>query len=307
MRILTYLRQVLDAEESVHVANSEVALENSKLVMDTMDEYGVEEALRLRESSAAAGGAVEAEIVAVAVGPARTQDALRTALAMGVDRAIHVETDVRLDAIALSKVLAEIAKKEDASLILSGGQQADWDSHALGAATATLVALNHARLTDLRASMDAGANASVLPIFSVASLVGFGAVVAALPAFALVRDWVLSISGGPLVSLAIATNVLAAFTGSASGGLTIALDALGDTYLEIARTSGIDPALMHRIAVIGSGTLDSLPHNGAVVTLLAVCGSTHRNSYFDMVMANIVGPLIALVVVIALGSLLGSF
>src|ERR1700752_3273547 len=137
---------------------------------------------------------------------------------------------------------------------------------ALAAASATLIALNRARLTDLRASMDAGANASVLPIFSVASLVGFGAVVAALPAFALVRDWVLSISGGPLVSLAIATNVLAALTGSpppgltdsASGGLTIALDALGDTYLEIAHTSGIAPALMHRIAVIGSGTLDSL-------------------------------------------------
>jgi len=178
---------------------------------------------------------------------------------------------------------------------------------ALAAASATLVVLNRARLTDLRASMDAGANASVLPIVSVASLVGFGAVIAALPAFALVRDWVLSISGGPLVSLAIATNVLAALTGSASGGLTIALDALGDTYLQIARTTGIDPALMHRIAVIGSGTLDSLPHNGAVVTLLAVCGSTHRKSYFDMVIANIVGPIIALAVVIVLGSMVGSF
>ena len=178
---------------------------------------------------------------------------------------------------------------------------------ALAAATATLVMLHRARLLDLRSSMDAGANASVLPIFSVASLVGFGAVVAALPAFASVRDWVLSISGGPLVSLAIATNILAALTGSASGGLTIALDALGDTYLQIAQTTGIHPALMHRIAVIGSGTLDSLPHNGAVVTLLAVCGSTHRKSYFDMVMANIVGPIIALAVVILLGSMLGAF
>jgi electron transfer flavoprotein beta subunit len=136
MRILTYLRQVLDAEESVHVANGSVALENSKLVMDTMDEYGVEEALRLRESGAAAGDIVEAEIIAVAIGPARSQDALRTALAMGVDRAIHVETDLRLDPIALSKVLAQIATQEQATLIFSGGQQADWDSHALGAATA---------------------------------------------------------------------------------------------------------------------------------------------------------------------------
>ena len=84
---------------------------------------------------------------------------------------------------------------------------------ALFAAILTLIAFNHRRLPSLRESMDAGANASVLPSLSVASLVGFGAVIAALPAFALVRDWVLSIGGGPLVSLAVATNVLAAQTG----------------------------------------------------------------------------------------------
>jgi H+/gluconate symporter-like permease len=122
-----------------------------------------------------------------------------------------------------------------------------------------------------------------------------------------VRDWVLAIEGGPLVSLAVATNVLAALTGSASGGLTIALDALGGTYMQLAAAKGIDPALMHRVAVIGSGTLDSLPHNGAVVTLLAVCGSTHRESYLDIVMVAIVGAIIALVAVIALGTALGSF
>jgi H+/gluconate symporter-like permease len=155
--------------------------------------------------------------------------------------------------------------------------------------------------------MDAGANASVLPAVSVASLVGFGAVVAALPAFAMVREWVLSIGGGPLVSLAAATNILAALTGSASGGLTIALDALGETYMRLAAEQGIDPALMHRVAAIGSGTLDSLPHNGAVVTLLAVCGSTHGKSYLDIFMVAIVGALLALIAVIVLGTALGSF
>ena len=159
----------------------------------------------------------------------------------------------------------------------------------------------------MRETVDAGANASVLPVLSVASLVGFGAVVAAMPAFAVVRDWVLSIGGGPLVSLAVSTNILAALTGSASGGLTIALDALGGTYLQLAAERGIDPALLHRVAVIGAGTLDSLPHNGAVVTLLAVCGSTHGKSYFDIVMAGIVGPILALVAVIVLGSAFGSF
>jgi H+/gluconate symporter-like permease len=178
---------------------------------------------------------------------------------------------------------------------------------ALAAAIVVLVALNRRRLPAFRETVDAGANASVLPVLSVASLVGFGSVVAAMPAFEIVRDWVLSIEGGPLVSLAVSTNILAALTGSASGGLTIALDALGSSYMLLAAQLGIDPALMHRVAVIGAGTLDSLPHNGAVVTLLAVCGSTHRKSYFDIVMAGIVGPIVALVAVIVLGTAFGSF
>ncbi|MFB1485827.1 MULTISPECIES: GntP family permease [unclassified Thiocapsa] len=178
---------------------------------------------------------------------------------------------------------------------------------ALLAAILTLLALNWKRLPRLRDTVDAGLNASVLPVISVACLVGFGTVVAAMPAFELVRDWVLGIEGGPLVSLAVSTNVLAALTGSASGGLTIALEALGPTYVQLAAELGIDPALMHRVAVIGAGTLDSLPHNGAVVTLLAVCGATHKESYLDIVMVAIVGAIIALAAVIVLGTLFGSF
>jgi len=178
---------------------------------------------------------------------------------------------------------------------------------ALLSAVVAAVAINFRSVPELRATMTAGSNAAVLPIVSVASLVGFGAIVAALPSFALVREWVLGIEGGPLVSLAIATNILAALTGSASGGLTIALDALGPTYMRLAAETGLDPALMHRVAVIGSGTLDSLPHNGAVVTLLSVCGVSHKEGYLDIVMAAIVGALVALAAVILLGSLVGSF
>lgn len=130
MRIVTLIRQVLDAEESVRTRDGAVDLTNSKLVMDTMDEYGVEEALRLRESG------VETEVIALGIGPARLREALRTALAMGADRAIHVETDTTLDPIALSKVVAQVVQQEQAELVLCGGQQADWDSQALGAATA---------------------------------------------------------------------------------------------------------------------------------------------------------------------------
>jgi H+/gluconate symporter-like permease len=178
---------------------------------------------------------------------------------------------------------------------------------ALVAAILVLVATSYARFPKLRDTIDAGANAAVLPVFSVASLVGFGAVVAAMPAFALVRDWVLGIGGGPLVSLAVATNILAALTGSASGGMTIALQALGPTFMQIAAETGLDPALLHRVAVISSGTLDSLPHNGAVVTMLAVCGCTHKESYLDVVMVAVVGALAALVAVIVLGTAFGSF
>jgi len=203
-----------------------------------------------------------------------------------------------------TRFLAE-ARWGESSLAAVGGVWAVIT--ALACAIVTVIAVNFRRMPALRATMDAGANAAVLPAMSVASLVGFGAVVAAMPAFAVVRDAVLGIGGGPLVSLAVATNVLAALTGSASGGLTIALDALGATYMTRAAEIGLNPELLHRIAVIGSGTLDSLPHNGAVVTLLAICGSTHRDSYRDIVVVGIIGALLALAAVIALGSLVGSF
>lgn len=178
---------------------------------------------------------------------------------------------------------------------------------ALGAGTLAVILINYRRFPSLRESMDAGANSSVLPVLTVGSVVGFGAVVAAMPVFATVRDAVLSIQGGPLISLTVAMNLLAALTGSASGGMTIALDALGDTYMRLAAEHGVDPALLHRVATIGAGTLDALPHNGTVLTVLQVCKLTHRESYFDMVMTVVVSVLISLVAVIVLGSLFGSF
>lgn len=178
---------------------------------------------------------------------------------------------------------------------------------ALATGVLAVIAINFKRFPAIRESMDAGANSSVLPVLTVGSLVGFGAVVAALPAFDAVRDAVLSVQGGPLVSLTVAMNTLAALTGSASGGMAIALDALGDTYMSMALEHGIDPALMHRITTMSSGTLDSLPHNGTVLTVLQVSRLTHRESYFDMIMTVIVSTIIGFAVVFVLGSLFGSF
>src|SRR6202453_3477023 len=150
MRMLTLIRQVLDAEETVSIQDGSVALDGRKLVLDTMDEYGVEEALRLRE-----GAASGAEVIALAIGPARSEEALRSALAMGADRAILVETDVRLDVIAVSSVVAQVARAEQIDLIFCGGQQADWDSHALGAATAERLQWPQATWTSALSLQDA--------------------------------------------------------------------------------------------------------------------------------------------------------
>ncbi|WP_304618240.1 GntP family permease [Paracoccus sp. (in: a-proteobacteria)] len=162
-----------------------------------------------------------------------------------------------------------------------------------------IVLTNRSRLPALTDSLSAGAGAAALPLLSTAVLVGFGTVVAALPAFAVVRDAVLGVvPGSPLVSLALSMNVLAGITGSASGGMSIALATMGDDYLARGLAAGIAPEVMHRVASIASGGLDALPQNGAVVTLLSVCRLTHRQAYADIFMVACVGPLLALVVVV---------
>lgn len=164
-----------------------------------------------------------------------------------------------------------------------------------------LIGMNWRRLSTLKQTIDNGANASLVPIFNTASLVGFGAVIASLSAFFLIRDNVVALGGdNPLISLAIAVNILAGMTGSASGGMSIALATLGDTYLEMARAANISPELLHRVTAVATGGLDTLPHNGAVITLLAIAGLTHRQAYFDLAMVAMVGPFISLLVLLGL-------
>lgn len=179
---------------------------------------------------------------------------------------------------------------------------------SLSAASVVLIILFWSRFKALLESIAQGANDSVQPIFNTASLVGFGAVIASLPAFELIRQFVDSIGGGnPLISLAIATNILAGITGSASGGMSIALQTLGADYLQLSQQLGIAPDLLHRVTTVATGGLDSLPHNGAVVTLLAICGLTHKQAYKDIFMVAVAFPLLALVLLIILGMVFGSF
>lgn len=148
-----------------------------------------------------------------------------------------------------------------------------------------------------------GANGSLLAILNTAAAVGYGNVISSLAAFGIVKDGLLRISDNPLVAEGISVTALAGITGSASGGMSIALQALGDNLIQLANNAGIDPQVLHRTATIACGGLDTLPHNGAVITLLAVCGLTHKKSYFDIMMVTAIIPVLSLVVTIILGSL----
>lgn len=170
-----------------------------------------------------------------------------------------------------------------------------------------VVATNLSRFGTLKETINEGTMGSFLPIFNTASEVGYGAVIASLPAFRTVRDSVLGISNNPVISLAVAVNVLAGITGSASGGMSIALETLGERFRELADQQGISLELMHRVTVLAAGGFDALPHNGAVVTVLAICGLTHRQSYKDIFVVAVAIPLVALVVVIAVGTTFGGF
>ena len=171
-----------------------------------------------------------------------------------------------------------------------------------------VIALNFKRIGSVTDSLNKGAMGSLLPIFNTASEVGYGSVIATLAGFAVIKQYLMGISpGNPLISEAIMVNVLAGVTGSASGGLGIALEIMGENYMQLAQQYNIDPELMHRIASLASGGLDSLPHNGAIITMLTICGLTHRESYKDIFVVAVIVPIIALILVIVLGSMFGSF
>jgi H+/gluconate symporter-like permease len=168
--------------------------------------------------------------------------------------------------------------------------------------------LHFRSIEKIKESLSAGAKSSLMPVFNTACEYGYGNTIKSLAGFTVVQNFVTGIApGNPLISEAIAVNALAGITGSASGGLSIALRTLGETYYERAVAAGIDPQLLHRVASMSCGCLDSLPHNGALITLLLICGVTHRQSYRDVGVVTIVCPLIATAVVVALGTVFGSF
>ncbi len=174
---------------------------------------------------------------------------------------------------------------------------ADWTSSqsivvALLGGIVVSCLMNVHQVKALMPAVNQGANGSLTAIMNTACAVGFGSVVKVVPGFALLKTAMLNMPGSILFSEAVAVNVLAGATGSASGGMSIALEALGPQYLEKAAEIGMNPENLHRIASIASGGLDTLPHNGAVLTLLAVSNCKHKESYLDICVTSCIIPVV---------------
>lgn len=179
-----------------------------------------------------------------------------------------------------------------------------WDIvTALISGIVLIMLLNVAKYAKFVPSMNKGASGSVLAIINTSAAVGFGTVVREVPGFERLTELLMGVKGNPLISEAVAVNILAGATGSASGGMGIALEALGSKYYEIAMETGISPEAFHRVASLSSGGLDALPHNGAVLTLFAITGMTHKDSYRDIFVVAILIPIISVAVVILLNSI----
>lgn len=142
-----------------------------------------------------------------------------------------------------------------------------------------------------------GAVNTVIPIVNTCADVGYGMAVAATAGFKVVTAWLLTLPMHPIISLSIATNIMCAITGSASGGLGIILATLSAKYVAL----GLNPELIHRISTMSAGCFDAMPHNGVVITFFAVAGLTHMNSYKHMFFGHIIATLLTLIIVIPLG------
>ena len=175
---------------------------------------------------------------------------------------------------------------------------------ALLVSTLYLMIVSFPRLkASLKGDLKTAAGNSLMPLVNSCAVVGFGSVIKGLAIFSIIQSFILSISANPLVSEILAVNLLCGMTASASGGLGATLEALAPTFLEQGTQIGIGPEVLHRIASISSGGLDSLPHNGATVTTLSLCKISHKEGYLDMFMCSVVIPIGTAIIIAVLATL----
>ncbi|QVQ51865.1 GntP family permease [Spiractinospora alimapuensis] len=170
-----------------------------------------------------------------------------------------------------------------------------------------IFALKLGSIREFVSGISEGAKNAVLPAATTASEIGYGAVIASIAAFVVIRDGIFAISDNALVTSILSTSGIAAVTGSASGGLTISLETFGEELSVLAADQGISMEVMHRATAMAATGLDSLPHNGAIITLLLVCGLSHRESYKDIGVVTVLVPLVGVAVTAALGLAFGAF
>lgn len=166
-----------------------------------------------------------------------------------------------------------------------------------------IILLNFKKFKNLNASLNEGVKNSFLPLLNSSAIVGYGSIIKALPIFTNIQTSIMNISSNPIISEAISVNVICGLTASASGGLGISLSALAPTFIEMSQTLSISPEILHRIAALSSGGLDTLPHNGAVITTLAICGLTHKQSYKDIFVTSVIIPILTTIIIVILVSL----
>ncbi|RDY28257.1 GntP family permease [Romboutsia weinsteinii] len=166
-----------------------------------------------------------------------------------------------------------------------------------------IITLNFNKIKHMSNVLNAGISNSFLPLLSSSAIVGYGSVIKSLAVFTTIQTIILGISTNPIISEALSVNIICGITASASGGLTITLDSLAPTFISMAHTLNISPEILHRIASLASGGLDTLPHNGAVITTLAICKLTHKQSYKDIFVTSVVIPIAVTAFVVALLSI----
>lgn len=170
---------------------------------------------------------------------------------------------------------------------------------ALAGGVLSLMVINFRHFHNLQNAISLGTTGALVAIGNTAAVVGFGTIAKSTQAFQQAVEVMTQIPGNELIGAAIAVSVIAGLTGSASGGQAIALPLVGPHYLD----QGVDPEELHRIVSISSGALDSLPHNGYVVTTIrAICHETHQKAYWAVGALTVVVPLIGLCMAIALFS-----
>ncbi|MDU3337187.1 MAG: GntP family permease [Paraclostridium bifermentans] len=166
-----------------------------------------------------------------------------------------------------------------------------------------IILTNYKNIKNLKSALDIGVSNSFRPLLNSSAIVGYGSVIKSLAVFSVIQTFIFGISSNPIISEALSVNLICGLTASASGGLGISLDALAPTYLQMSQALNISPEILHRIASLSSGGLDTLPHNGAVITTLAICGLTHKESYKDIFITSVVIPILTTAIVVILISL----